>query len=67
MKFQGDILNFYDFIQVFVFTTNHHLKSFFCNLTLQDGRHLPLLKKNNNKKHRTRELSTISQKPLNEF
>ena len=25
MKFQGDILNFYDFIQVFVFTTNHHL------------------------------------------
>ena len=26
MKFQGDILNFCDFIQVFVFTTNHHLK-----------------------------------------
>ena len=26
VKFQGDILNFYDFIQVFVFTTNHHLK-----------------------------------------
>ena len=25
MKFQGDMLNFYDFIQVFVFTTNHHL------------------------------------------
>ena len=25
VKFQGDILNFYDFIQVFVFTTNHHL------------------------------------------
>ena len=25
-KFQGDMLNFYDFIQVFVFTTNHHLK-----------------------------------------
>ena len=25
MKFQGDILNFYDFIQVFVLTTNHHL------------------------------------------
>ena len=25
MKFQGDILNFCDFIQVFVFTTNHHL------------------------------------------
>ena len=28
VKFQGDMLNFYDFIQVFVFTTNHHLKSF---------------------------------------
>ena len=27
VKFQGDMLNFYDFIQVFVFTTNHHLKS----------------------------------------
>ena len=26
MKFQGDILNFYDFIQVYVFSTNHHLK-----------------------------------------
>ena len=26
VKFQGDILNFYDFIQVFVFTTNHHFK-----------------------------------------
>ena len=26
VKFQGDKLNFYDFIQVFVFTTNHHLK-----------------------------------------
>ena len=26
MKFQGDMLNFCDFIQVFVFTTNHHLK-----------------------------------------
>ena len=26
VKFQGDTLNFYDFIQVFVFTTNHHLK-----------------------------------------
>ena len=26
VKFQGDVLNFYDFIQVFVFTTNHHLK-----------------------------------------
>ena len=26
VKFQGDMLNFYDFIQVFVFITNHHLK-----------------------------------------
>ena len=25
VKFQGDMLNVYDFIQVFVFTTNHHL------------------------------------------
>ena len=25
VKFQGDVLNFYDFIQVFVFTRNHHL------------------------------------------
>ena len=28
VKFQGDMLNFCDFIQVFVFTRNHHLK---CN------------------------------------
>ena len=28
VKFQGDMLNFYDFIQVFVFTTNHHLKHY---------------------------------------
>ena len=27
VKFQGDMLNRYDFIQVFVFTTNHHLKT----------------------------------------
>ena len=27
VKFQGDMLNFCDFIQVFVFTTNHHLKA----------------------------------------
>ena len=27
MKFQGDMLNFCDFIQVFVFTPNHHLKT----------------------------------------
>ena len=26
VKFQGDKLNFCDFIQVFVFTKNHHLK-----------------------------------------
>ena len=26
VKFQGDMLNFYDFIQVFAFTRNHHLK-----------------------------------------
>ena len=25
MKFQGAMLNFYDFIQVFIFTRNHHL------------------------------------------
>ena len=27
VKFQGDMLNVYDFIQVFVFTTNHHLNA----------------------------------------
>ena len=27
VKFQGDMLNFCDFIQVFVFTRNHHLNS----------------------------------------
>ena len=26
VKFQGDMLSFFDFIQVFVFTPNHHLK-----------------------------------------
>ena len=26
LKFQGDVLNFCDFIQVFVFTRNRHLK-----------------------------------------
>ena len=25
MKFLVDMLNYYDFIQVFIFTTNHHL------------------------------------------
>ena len=29
VKFQGDMLNFCDFIQVFVFTRNHHLKSLY--------------------------------------
>ena len=29
VKFQGDILNFYDFIQIFLFTSNHHLSIFF--------------------------------------
>ena len=27
VKFQGDMLNFDDFIQVFVFPTNHHLNT----------------------------------------
>ena len=30
VNFHGDMLNFCDFIQVFVFTTNHHLKHNFC-------------------------------------
>ena len=32
VKFQGDMLNFYDFIQVFVFTTNHHLNQYFVHI-----------------------------------
>ena len=28
VKFQGDMLNFCDFIQVFVFTRNHHLNRY---------------------------------------
>ena len=33
VKFQGDMLNFYDFIQVFVFTRNHHLNlNFNCDV-----------------------------------
>ena len=28
VKFQGEMLNFCDFIQVYVFTTNHHLKKY---------------------------------------
>ena len=31
VKFQGDMLNFRDFIQVYVFSTNHHL-----NLTIPE-------------------------------
>ena len=27
VKFQGDMLNYCDFIQVFVFNTNHHLEA----------------------------------------
>ena len=30
VKFQEDMLNFCDFIQVYVFTTNHHLKPILC-------------------------------------
>ena len=29
-NFQGDMLNFCDFIQVYVFTSNHHLNSWVC-------------------------------------
>ena len=28
MKFQGDMLNYCDFIQVFIFTTKHHLNNY---------------------------------------
>ena len=28
VKFQGDMLNVLDFIQVYVFSSNHHLKKF---------------------------------------
>ena len=39
VKFQGDMLNFCDFIQVFVYTRNHHLKvvtglGFFSSITV---------------------------------
>ena len=34
VKFQGDTLNFYDFIQVFVFTRNHHLNRTTNNLSI---------------------------------
>ena len=32
VKFQGDMLNFCDFIQVFVFTRNHHLNKSYCDI-----------------------------------
>ena len=32
-KFQGDMLIFCDFIQVFIFTTNHHLNHVFAKQT----------------------------------
>ena len=35
VKFQGDMLNYCDFIQVFVFTTNHHLKAVFHSAVLE--------------------------------
>ena len=36
VKFQGDMLNFCDFFQVFVFTTNHHLNGRFAkNVSLR--------------------------------
>ena len=41
VKFQGDMLNFCDFIQVFVFTPNHHLKSAFATTTR--GAHVTIL------------------------
>ena len=36
VKFQGDMLKFCDFIQVFVFTRNHHLKPlvWFCKVLI---------------------------------
>ena len=37
VKFQGDMLNFCDFIQVFVFTRNHHLKVSRRGLALEYG------------------------------
>ena len=41
MKFQGDMLNFYDFIQVFVFTTNHHLKDVTVEIPFESAEALP--------------------------
>ena len=45
VKFQGDMLNFYDFIQVFVFTTNHHLNTvvYSIDTMLEEDKHMPIL------------------------
>ena len=40
VKFQGDMLNLCDFIQVFVFTTNHHLKCAIVSLQVFQYRNL---------------------------
>ena len=37
VKFQGDMLNFCDFIQVFVFTRNHHLNMVTANYMTDCG------------------------------
>ena len=39
VKFQGDMLNFCDFIQVFVFLRNHHLKAMKSLRTLRTAEH----------------------------
>ena len=43
MKFQGDILNFGDFIQVFVFTTKHHLNALVVEKVTFLRRQVPLV------------------------
>ena len=43
VKFQGDMLNFCDFIQVFVFTRNHHLKGKFRDKSVDAGQSIPCL------------------------
>ena len=37
VKFQGDMLIFCDFIQVYVFTTNHHLNPLYDCVLNMDG------------------------------
>ena len=44
VKFQGDMLNFYDFIQVFVFTRNHHLNKKGIILSVISQTRLPMIK-----------------------